>query len=113
MNMTMTFDDLLPLMPLLTVTFTAVIAMLMIGIRRSYILTSTITITGLLIATVLAVSMMSYTNQQITPLLIIDQYSDVYFDSEFSLLLQSGRSQRRILLDVDCGDDRRDCDGKQ
>lgn len=69
------FDDLLPLLPLLIVTATSVIAMLMIGIRRSYIATGTITITGLLAATLVAVSMMDWTNQQVTPLLIIDQYS--------------------------------------
>ena len=33
------FNDLLPLMPLLLVTATSVVAMLMIGIRRSYIAT--------------------------------------------------------------------------
>ncbi|GJM13612.1 MAG: NADH-quinone oxidoreductase subunit N [Pseudohongiella sp.] len=69
------FDDLLPLLPLLIVTATSVIAMLMIGIRRSYIATGTITISGLLAATLVAVSMMDWTNQQVTPLLIIDQYS--------------------------------------
>lgn len=69
------FDDLLPLLPLLIVTATSVAAMLMIGIRRSYIATGTITITGLLAATLVAVSMMDWTNQQVTPLLIIDQYS--------------------------------------
>lgn len=73
--MIMTFDDLLPLLPLLLVTATAVVAMLMIGIRRSYIATGTITITGLLAATLVAVSMMGWTDQQVTPLLIIDQYS--------------------------------------
>ena len=73
--MTMTFADLLPLMPLLIVTLTAVLAMLMIGIRRSYIGTGAITITGLLVATLVAVSMMDWSAQQITPLLIIDQYS--------------------------------------
>lgn len=73
--MTMTFDDLLPLTPLLIVTATSVLAMLMIGIRRSYITTASIVITGLLAATVVAGAMMSWTNQQITPLLIIDQYS--------------------------------------
>ncbi|MEX0963408.1 MAG: NADH-quinone oxidoreductase subunit N [Pseudohongiellaceae bacterium] len=73
--MTITFDDLLPLLPLLIVTATSVIVMLMIGIRRSYITSSAITITGLLAATLVAVSMMDWTNQQITPLLIIDQYS--------------------------------------
>jgi NADH-quinone oxidoreductase subunit N len=69
------FNDLLPLLPLLIVTATSVIAMLMIGIRRSYIATGFITITGLLAATLVAVSMMGWTNQQVTPLLIIDQYS--------------------------------------
>ena len=69
------FNDLLPLLPLLIVTATSVIAMLMIGIRRSYIATGSITITGLLAATLVAVSMMDWTNQQVTPLLIIDQYS--------------------------------------
>ena len=69
------FNDLLPILPLLIVTATSVIAMLMIGIRRSYIATGSITITGLLVATLVAVSMMDLTNQQVTPLLIIDQYS--------------------------------------
>ena len=69
------FNDLLPLLPLLIVTATSVIAMLMIGIRRSYIATGSIAITGLLAATLVAVSMMGWTNQQVTPLLIIDQYS--------------------------------------
>jgi NADH-quinone oxidoreductase subunit N len=69
------FNDLLPLLPLLIVTATSVIAMLMIGIRRSYTATGSITITGLLLATLVAVSMMDWTNQQVTPLLIIDQYS--------------------------------------
>lgn len=71
----MTFDDLIPLMPLLVVTATAVVAMVLIGIRRSYVLTAATSITGLLIATVVAASMMSSTNQQVTPLLLIDQYS--------------------------------------
>tara|TARA_B110000240_G_scaffold2103_1_gene2468 strand:- start:2202 stop:2375 length:174 start_codon:yes stop_codon:yes gene_type:complete len=52
------FNDLLPLLPLLIVTATSVIAMLMIGIRRSYIATGSIAITGLLAATLVAVSMM-------------------------------------------------------
>ena len=69
------FNDLLPLLPLLIVTATSVVAMLMIGIRRSYIATGAITITGLLVATLVAVSMMGGTSQQVTPLLIIDQYS--------------------------------------
>jgi len=72
------FNDLLPLMPLLLVTATSVIAMLMIGIRRSYIATGVITIAGLFVATLVALSMMGWTNQQVTPLLIIDQYSILF-----------------------------------
>ena len=73
--MTMTFSDLLPLMPLLLVTATAVVSMTLVGIRRHYTLTAAVTVAGLLVAAIVAASMMSFTNQQITPLLIIDQYS--------------------------------------
>ncbi len=73
--MTMTLSDLLPLMPLLLVTGTAVLAMIVVGIQRHYTLTVVVTITGLLIATIVAAMMMSFTNQQVTPLLVIDQYS--------------------------------------
>jgi len=73
--MTISFSDLLPLLPLLIVTATSVVLMLLIGIRRSYVGTAATAITGLLIATVFAAVMLPYTNQQVTPLLIIDQYS--------------------------------------
>ncbi len=69
------FDDLLPLMPLLLASATAVIAMLFIGIRRNYLLTAAIVITGLIVTALFAAVMMPYTNQQVTPLLIVDQYS--------------------------------------
>ncbi|MCH8175799.1 MAG: NADH-quinone oxidoreductase subunit N [Proteobacteria bacterium] len=71
----MTLADLLPLMPLLIVSATAVLVMLQIGVRRSHTVTATIAVTGLLLATLAAALMMSATNQQVTPLLIIDQYS--------------------------------------
>lgn len=74
-NTILTFDDLLPLLPLLIVTATSVIAMLLIGIRRHYVATGAVTIIGLSIATLVAVLMMDWTNQQVTPLLIVDQYS--------------------------------------
>lgn len=73
--MTMTLNDLLPILPLLIVSTTAVVVMLQIGIRRSHTATATITVTGLLLATVAAAVLMSSMNQQVTPLLIIDQYS--------------------------------------
>lgn len=70
-----TFSDLLPLLPLLIVTATAIVVMLLIGIRRSYVGTAATAITGLLIATVAAAVMLPNTSQQVTPLLIVDQYS--------------------------------------
>lgn len=73
--MTITFSDLLPLLPLLLVTLTAVVVMLLIGIRRSYAGTAGTAITGLLLAAIVAAIMLPYTNQQVTPLLIVDQYS--------------------------------------
>lgn len=69
------FDDLLPLLPLIIVSLTVVITMIVIGIRRSFILSGALTILGLLLAAFLAMVMLPWTNQQVTPLLIIDQYS--------------------------------------
>ncbi len=73
--MTMTLADLLPLLPLLIASATAVLVMLQIGIRRDHPVTAAIAVSGLLVATVAAAMMMPLTNQQVTPLLIIDQYS--------------------------------------
>ena len=69
------FDDLLPLLPLLIVSLTVVITMIAIGIRRSFILSGTLTILGLLLAAFVAMLMLPWTDQQVTPLLVIDQYS--------------------------------------
>ncbi|MFT4812942.1 MAG: NADH-quinone oxidoreductase subunit N [Paracoccaceae bacterium] len=69
------FDDLLPLLPLLIVSLTVVFTMIMIGIRRSFIVSGALTILGLLLAACVAMVMLPWTNQQVTPLLIIDQYS--------------------------------------
>ncbi len=69
------FDDLLPLLPLLITTATVVFTMIAIAVRRSFAASATITIIGLLVAVFIALRMMPYTNQQITPLLVIDQFS--------------------------------------
>lgn len=69
------FSDLLPLLPMLLVTATSIAVMLLIGIRRSYVGTAATAITGMLLAAVIAAIMLPYTNQQVTPLLIVDQYS--------------------------------------
>ena len=72
------FDDLLPLLPLLIATGSVVFTMLAIAVRRSFIVSAAITIIGLLITVIITLRMMPYTNQQITPLFIIDQYSLIF-----------------------------------
>lgn len=69
------FSDLVPLLPLIIVTMTVVVAMIAIGVRRSFILTGAITILGLLLAIFSAVFLFPWANQQITPLLLVDQFS--------------------------------------
>ncbi len=73
--MNITLADLIPLTPLLLVTATVVIAMTLVGIKRSYPMTAGITIGGLLVATIFASTMIGETNSQVTPLMIIDHYS--------------------------------------
>ena len=52
--MNLTFSDFLPLMPLIIVTSSVVLAMAAIGIRRSYMLTVGVTVIGLLLAAIVA-----------------------------------------------------------
>ena len=73
--MNMTLGELIPLTPLLLVTATAVITMVLIGIRRSYPLTAGMTIAGLLVTAIFAATMIGDTNAQVTPLMIVDHYS--------------------------------------
>jgi len=73
--MTITLDDLIPLFPLLAAILTVVLAMVAVGIKRSYLLAVVITIGGLLVATVCAFGLLPGANFQVTPLLIIDEYS--------------------------------------
>ncbi len=73
--MDITLADLIPLLPLLVTTGTAVVAMITIGIKRDYGLTAVITIIGLLFAALSAAYLMPNTNSQVTPLMVVDQYS--------------------------------------
>ena len=73
--MNITLADLIPLLPLLISTGTAVVAMTVIGLKRSYALTAGIIVGGLLLATLSAAYLMPTTNAQVTPLMIVDQYS--------------------------------------
>jgi NADH-quinone oxidoreductase subunit N len=71
----MTLQDLVPLLPILSVTALAVIVMLLIAIKRNHTLVSTVTIAGLVVSLVAALWVIPLAGQQITPLLVIDAFS--------------------------------------
>ncbi|MEE3010886.1 MAG: NADH-quinone oxidoreductase subunit N, partial [Pseudomonadota bacterium] len=73
--MTITIADLLLISPMLVLTGTAVLAMSAIAVGRNYPVTAFITVAGLLLAALSAVTLMPDANQQVTPLLIIDPFS--------------------------------------
>jgi len=73
--MTITLADLVPLMPLLITTLTVVIAMTAVGVKRHYATVAGITIIGLLFAAISSLLLMPAANYQVTPLLIIDEYT--------------------------------------
>ena len=73
--MNLTFNDLFLLLPLIILTSSVVLVMISVGVRRNYIVAAGITGCGLLLAAIISVIMLPYTNQQVSPLLIIDQYS--------------------------------------
>ena len=67
--------DLFLILPVLVLTGTAVLAMSAVAVGRNYPVTAFITVAGLLLAALSAVTLMPGTNQQVTPLLIVDPYS--------------------------------------
>ena len=73
--MTITTADLLLIFPMLVLTGTAVLAMSAIAVGRNYPVTAFITVAGLLLAALSAVTLMPDANQQVTPLVIIDPFS--------------------------------------
>ena len=73
--MTITFADLIPLLPLLIATLTVVLVMSAIAIKRNYLIAYGITTLGLIIAAWTSFYLMPSAEHQITPLLIVDSYS--------------------------------------
>jgi len=71
------FSDLIPLLPLLVVTATVVVTMIAIGIKRNYVHSAALTITGLLLAAITTWVLFD-SEAQVTPLIIIDQYSQLF-----------------------------------
>lgn len=76
----MTAGQLLLLLPLIIVTATAVLTMLMIGIRRVHKLSCLITAAGLLLALLSLAIVGPLAPQQITPLLLVDSFN-LYFSA--------------------------------
>lgn len=75
MDTTLTIQDLVPLLPVLGVTALAVLIMLLIALRRNQTLVAAATILGLLVALLLDLLVLPFAGQQITPLLVIDNFS--------------------------------------
>ena len=73
--MTITFADLVPLLPLLIATLTVVLVMSAIAIKRNYVIAYGITTFGLIVAASISFYLMPSAEHQITPLLIIDSFS--------------------------------------
>ncbi len=73
--MTLTTSDLFALLPLLLVTGTSVLVMMMIAFVRSHTLTAGLTLIGLLAAVFATLANSGQSPVQVTPLLVIDQYS--------------------------------------
>ena len=73
--MTITLVDLIPLLPLLIATLTVVLAMIAVGIKRDHTIVAGITLVGLLVAAIFSFLLMPSANFQVTPLIVIDEYS--------------------------------------
>jgi NADH-quinone oxidoreductase subunit N len=73
--MTITAQDLIPLLPLLFATGLSVLVMLLIAIKRDHTLTCASTIIGLAICIPVTLAIIDYAGAQVTPLLLIDSYS--------------------------------------
>ncbi|GAB5498162.1 MAG: NADH-quinone oxidoreductase subunit NuoN [Pseudohongiellaceae bacterium] len=74
-EMNITLADLIPLLPLILATATVVVTMLAVAVRRNYVISATITIVGLIVSATAALLLIPDTNQQVTPLMVVDQYS--------------------------------------
>ncbi|MGI9250780.1 MAG: NADH-quinone oxidoreductase subunit N [Pseudohongiellaceae bacterium] len=86
------FTQLVPLLPLLIVTGTAVLVMVMIGLWRNYRLTAVLSILGLICTALVAIyqlpgvqpedglaqQVLYYADNQITPLIFIDTFTQLF-----------------------------------
>lgn len=75
----MTPTDLIAILPLLIVAGTIIVIMLAIAIRRSHLLSVTLTAAGLVAAFISLWLASNYAPHQVTPLLVVDRYAIFYF----------------------------------
>lgn len=75
METTLTIQDLVPLLPMLVVTAMTVVVMLLIAIKRNHPLVGAATMVGIALALLMTFLVLPFAGQQITPLLMIDNYS--------------------------------------
>jgi NADH-quinone oxidoreductase subunit N len=75
----MTTTDLIAILPLLIVAGTTIVVMLAVAIRRSHLLSATITVVGLAAAFLSLWVAGNHGPHQVTPLLVIDRYAVFYF----------------------------------
>jgi len=75
MDSTIALNDLIPLLPILAVTGVTVLVMLLIAVRRSHAVSCAVTVGGLIVALLATVVVLPFAGQQITPLLVVDNFS--------------------------------------
>jgi NADH-quinone oxidoreductase subunit N len=75
MDSTIALQDLVPLLPILAVTGVAVLVMLLIAVKRNHVVSCAVTVGGLVVALLATVAVLPFAGQQITPLLVIDNFS--------------------------------------
>ena len=75
MDSTIALQDLIPLLPILVVTGFAVLVMLLIAVKRSHTFSCAVTLCGIAVALLATLAVLPFAGQQITPLLVIDNFS--------------------------------------
>ena len=75
MEATITFQDLIPLLPILAVTGVAVLVMMLIAVKRNHTLICATSICGIALGLLVTLAVLPFAGHQVTPLLVIDNYS--------------------------------------
>jgi len=74
----MTFDDLVPLLPLIALAVLVLLQMIAVAIRRDHGLIAALTLAGLAVAFALLPVADAADNQQVTPLIVVDRFATFF-----------------------------------